>query len=53
MYGEGHLQGEREMTRKIERARRRGDIFKRWLNTNRNICHPWRDEKKRVRSTEA
>lgn len=40
------------MTGKIERARRRGDVLERWPKTDRNICHPWRDGKKRVRSTE-
>lgn len=43
--GASHLKRERNRTGKTERARR-------WLKTDRNICHPRRDEKNRVRSSE-
>lgn len=50
--GTSHLEGEREMARKIEGVRRRGGILERWLKTDRSICHHWREEKRSVRWTE-
>ncbi len=50
--GTSDLEGEREMTQKIEGARSRGGVPERWLKTDKSICHLWRDEKRRARLAE-
>jgi len=55
MLGKGtsYLEGEIEMTWKIEGVKRGGSVPERRLKTERRIGHNWRDWKKRARWTKA